>query len=125
MRELELVQWHEGDLDALAIIIEDHRDNRPWRTLTFAGGVGTWPLTAVRCRLGGWLIVESTGAAAAAGAIVNGAAAGAPALGPIALPQSGTSHLAPADRGILADAGLAVVVTSGSMSGVLYYLPLH
>lgn len=125
MSELELVQWHRGDIDALAILINDRRDNRPWRTLTFGGGVGLYPLTALRVRLGGWLIVESTGAAAASGTIVNGDNATAPALAPIALPQSGTSQLSPADRGILADSGLAVNVAAGSMSGVLYYLPIH
>lgn len=110
-----------GHLELLAIRIAHHMRPARMRPVTFALGVGVAPLIGHRANLLGWAIVESTGAAAAALSIVNGTSAGSPALAPVNVGSAGYAALMVGSPGILADAGLSVVVTAGAVNGVLFY----
>lgn len=113
--------WAEGDIERLAVRIAHHSRAKIGRPITFAGGPGTYPLIGQRCHLVGWSIIETSGAAVASLAIINGTTAGAPAVAPINLAIGGMSALTAPLAGILCDAGLAVVVTAGAVSGTLFY----
>lgn len=72
--------------------------------------------------VGGWSVVETTGAAAAVARLWDGRNANGELITPWSIASAGQSLIAPTGRGIeVSTGGLFVSVTSGSIAGVIYW----
>ena len=71
----------------------------------------------------GWSLVEPTATADAVVSLVDGGADGSPILGEIVLAAGGSESEGLGPRGVLVRSGVRLVVTSGQVTGAVWFAP--